>query len=94
MPHLPISTSRGDSIGLSSGNVNRTGEDEGYLGRGSQWEDEEERKFYEELIDLKNLLPKGVAPGGTDAANGGAAASAPEGETDESEEAHLYLNVH
>jgi len=57
-----MNTAKGDTIGLSSGNANRgLGADEDiYLGRGSQWEDEEERKFYEDLTDLKGLLPKSV----------------------------------
>jgi regulator of nonsense transcripts 2 len=93
MPHLPANTAKGDSIGLSSGNANRGlgAEEDTYLGRGSQWEDEEERKFYEDLTDLKDLLPKSICTS-TESANAGAsgdAGGAADGEADESEETHL-----
>lgn len=91
MPHLPTNTAKGDSIGLSSGNANRGAEEDTYLGRGSQWEDEEERKFYEDLTDLKDLLPKSVCTT-TESANpnmSGEAAGVGDGENEESEETHL-----
>ena len=91
MPHLPANTAKGDSIGLSSNNANRGpgAEEDTYLGRGSQWEDEEERRFYEDLTDLKDLLPKSVC---TESANpnvGGDAGGTGDGEAEESEETHL-----
>jgi regulator of nonsense transcripts 2 len=93
MPHLPANTAKGDSIGLSSGNANRRlGADEDtYLSRGSQWEDEEERKFYEDLMDLKDLLPKGVGASteGVSASANGDACAVGDGEAEESEEMHL-----
>lgn len=93
MPHLPTNIAKGDSIGLSSGNANRGpgGDEDTYLGRGSQWEDEEERKFYENLMDLKDLLPKsaGASMEGASASANGDARGAGDGEADESEETHL-----
>jgi len=93
MPHLPMNTAKGDTIGLSSGNANRGGaEEDTYLGRGSQWEDEEERKFYEDLTDLKDLLPKSICTNTestTNASASGDAGGAGDGEADESEETHL-----
>jgi len=93
MPHLPVNPTKGDSIGLSSGNANRGPgtEEDAYLGRGSQWEDEEERRFYEDLTDLKDLLPKSVCASteGASASAGGDASGLGDGEADESEETHL-----
>ena len=93
MPHLPANTAKGDSIGLSSGNANRGpgAEEDTYLGRGSQWEDEEERKFYEDLTDLKDLLPKSVCTSteSAHASASGDAGGAVDGEAEESEETHL-----
>lgn len=93
MPHLPMNTAKGDTIGLSSGSANRGpgAEEDIYLGRGSQWEDEEERKFYEDLTDLKGLLPKSVCSNteGANASATGDAGGTVDGEGDESEETHL-----
>lgn len=91
MPHLPANTAKGDSIGVSSGNANRGAEEDTYLGRGSQWEDEEERKFYEDLTDLKDLLPKSICTG-AEIANpniSGDAAGVRDADAEESEETHL-----
>lgn len=61
MPSLPASTQKTDSIGLSTGNRNREEDNENLTyGRGTQWEDEEERKFYEDIIDLKDCVPKAL----------------------------------
>jgi regulator of nonsense transcripts 2 len=59
MPHLPEASHKADSIGLSTGDRLRFDDTDGMsVGRGSQWEDEEERKFYEDLIDLKDWVPR------------------------------------
>jgi len=59
MPHLPEASHKSDSIGLSIGDRMRPEDPDGVtVGRGSQWEDEEERKFYEDLIDLKDWVPR------------------------------------
>jgi hypothetical protein len=93
MPHLPTNPAKGDSIGLSSGNANRglNADEDNYLGRGSQWEDEEERKFYQDLTDLRDLLPKsaGASTEGANASASSDAGGAGDGEAEESEETHL-----
>lgn len=59
MPTLPTASYKSDSIGVSTGDKQRSEDLEGLsVGRGSQWEDEEERKFYEDLIDLKDWVPR------------------------------------
>lgn len=61
MPDLPSDETRTDSIGLSA-NVPGHGanaEDEGVQYATSKWEDEEERRFYEDIQDLKDFVPKG-----------------------------------
>jgi regulator of nonsense transcripts 2 len=30
------------------------------MARGGKWEDEEERRFFEDILDLKDYIPKGV----------------------------------
>lgn len=56
MPHLPAAASKADTIGLSTGERIRS--DEVEMGRSSQFEDEEDRKFYEDLMDLKDWVPR------------------------------------
>jgi regulator of nonsense transcripts 2 len=89
MPHLPTNPAKGDSIGLLGQRQPRT--QDNYLGRGSQWEDEEERKFYQDLTDLRDLLPKsaGASTEGANASASSDAGGAGDGEAEESEETHL-----
>ncbi|KAG8813394.1 hypothetical protein FRC17_001599 [Serendipita sp. 399] len=58
MPVLPDASSKTDAIGISSGDRQRGDELDSNVGRGGQWEDDEERKFYEDLIDLKDWVPR------------------------------------
>ncbi|PVF99373.1 ARM repeat-containing protein [Serendipita vermifera] len=59
MPTLPTAAYKSDSIGLSTGERQRGDDfDNMGVGSGSQWEDEEERKFYEDIIDLKDWVPR------------------------------------
>lgn len=62
MPELPKSSeaSSGLVIGVntSSGNATHATEEEDLTG--SKWNDEEEKKFYEDTMDLKEFVPKGV----------------------------------
>jgi regulator of nonsense transcripts 2 len=59
MPTLPTASYKSDSIGLSTGDRQRGDDlDNMGVGSGSQWEDEEERKFYEDTIDLKDWVPR------------------------------------
>ncbi|KAG9058049.1 hypothetical protein FS842_002010 [Serendipita sp. 407] len=57
MPPLP-DASKSDTIGISSGERQAGDELDSNVGRGGQWEDDEERKFYEDLIDLKDWVPR------------------------------------
>lgn len=57
MPILPTQAPKTDSIQLSSAN----GQDhEEIFVVGGKWEDEEERKFFEDLQDLKDFVPKSL----------------------------------
>jgi hypothetical protein len=59
MPHLPTDESRAESIGLSTGGgAAGSAGDDGQFAT-SKWEDEEERRFYEDIQDLKDFVPKG-----------------------------------
>ncbi|CAE6470742.1 unnamed protein product [Rhizoctonia solani] len=60
MPHLPSASQKNDSILLLDGSSSlRLGNVED-LPANSKWEDEEERRFYEDLPDLKDFVPKTV----------------------------------
>ncbi|ELU42746.1 transcription factor [Rhizoctonia solani AG-1 IA] len=60
MPHLPSASQKNDSILLLDGSSSlRLGGTED-LPANSKWEDEEERRFYEDLPDLKDFVPKTV----------------------------------
>uniref|UniRef100_A0A0W0FH57 MIF4G domain-containing protein n=1 Tax=Moniliophthora roreri TaxID=221103 RepID=A0A0W0FH57_MONRR len=62
LPTLPTSSRKTESIqiGLSNGNVLGGEDSEKIFTAGGKWEDEEERKFYEEVQDLKDFVPKSV----------------------------------
>ncbi|KZS98144.1 ARM repeat-containing protein [Sistotremastrum niveocremeum HHB9708] len=62
MPHLPTASQNQASIGLSTNDGGRGDVlDEINTSTGSgKWEDEEERKFYEDLMDLADFVPKTV----------------------------------
>lgn len=57
MPHLPSSSEQASSILLLDGSSSRAQEPEEVTSAG-KWEDEEERRFYEDLADLKDFVPK------------------------------------
>lgn len=60
MPALPSASQKNDSILLLDGSSNlRVGGSED-LPANSKWEDEEDRRFYEDLPDLKDFVPKTV----------------------------------
>lgn len=62
MPNLPTDEPRGnDSIGLST-NVGAQGvvEEDPTQYATSKWEDDEERRFYEDIQDLKDFVPKSL----------------------------------
>jgi regulator of nonsense transcripts 2 len=59
MPHLPTVAEQTSSIGLADCPSSRNGEGDEVNAVG-KWEDEEERRFYEDIPDLKDFVPKSV----------------------------------
>ncbi|KAG8902737.1 hypothetical protein FRC00_000574, partial [Tulasnella sp. 408] len=62
MPNLPKasnSKSLGDSISISLDSGSSIGRDEDWV-PGGKWEDDEERRFYEDLTDLKDFVPRTI----------------------------------
>ena len=60
MPTLPAASQKSDSIviGMNAGNTfNDTSEG---ITTGGKWEDEEERRFFEDIQDLKDFVPSSV----------------------------------
>ncbi|KAG8946880.1 hypothetical protein FRC04_011307 [Tulasnella sp. 424] len=60
MPNLPKasnSKSLGDSIAISLDSGSSINRDEDWV-PGGKWEDDEERRFYEDLTDLKDFVPR------------------------------------
>ncbi|KAG2345664.1 ARM repeat-containing protein [Suillus weaverae] len=59
MPSLPTVSQKSDSIQIGANAV--SGDDEDPLANsGGKWEDEEERRFFEDIQDLKDFVPKSV----------------------------------
>ncbi|KAG2043577.1 ARM repeat-containing protein [Suillus americanus] len=59
MPSLPTVSQKSDSIQIGGNAV--SGDDEDPLANsGGKWEDEEERRFFEDIQDLKDFVPKSV----------------------------------
>ncbi|KAG1716634.1 hypothetical protein ID866_512 [Astraeus odoratus] len=60
MPALPTASQKSDSIQIGAGTGGGSGDDsEDNLGTsGGKWEDEEERRFFEEIQDLKDFVPR------------------------------------
>ncbi|KAJ7587199.1 ARM repeat-containing protein [Mycena floridula] len=61
LPDLPTSSQKADSIliGVSGSNFAKN-DDSDEIHAGGKWVDEEERRFYEEVQDLKDFVPKSV----------------------------------
>ncbi|KAF8322150.1 transcription factor [Clavulina sp. PMI_390] len=59
MPHLPTIAEQTSSIGVTDGSGSKPGDIDEITAVG-KWEDEEERRFYEEIPDLKEFVPKSV----------------------------------
>lgn len=60
LPKLPTSTQKSDSIQIGSNQGSLLAESDESLPPGSKWVDEEERKFYEDIPDLKDFVPASV----------------------------------
>ncbi|KAF9465011.1 transcription factor [Collybia nuda] len=61
LPSLPTISQKSDSILIGSNNSNHLSDDsDDTLVTGGKWEDEEERRFYEDIQDLKDFVPSSV----------------------------------
>lgn len=62
LPQLKTATQKADSIqiGTNSRSLLAGDTDSDDAVRGGKWEDEEERRFYEDIPDLKDYIPRGV----------------------------------
>lgn len=61
MPSLPTTSQKTDSILIGANNANSIGDEDDTLHTaGGKWEDEEERRFFEDVQDLRDFVPKSV----------------------------------
>jgi len=63
MPILPSSSSTGNSIqiGTNTGVLfSDDAEEAAFAALGGKWEDEEERRFFEDIQDLREIVPKSI----------------------------------
>lgn len=58
MPSLPVNTQKSDSIAISAIGTQDTQEE--IFTTGGKWEDEEERRFFEDIQDLRDFVPKSL----------------------------------
>ncbi|KXN85361.1 Regulator of nonsense transcripts 2 [Leucoagaricus sp. SymC.cos] len=67
LPTLPTATQKSDSIQIGSSHGSMFNDSEDTAVVGGKWEDEEERRYYEDLQDLKDYVPSSVL--GIDSSN-------------------------
>ncbi|KAG6879667.1 hypothetical protein C0992_013203 [Termitomyces sp. T32_za158] len=60
LPPLPTISQKSDSILIGSNNLNHPEDADEIMSTGGKWEDEEERRFYEDVQDLKDFAPSSV----------------------------------
>jgi regulator of nonsense transcripts 2 len=63
MPTLPTSSSTGNSIQIGTNTgvlLSDDAEDAAFAALGGKWEDEEERRFFEDIQDLREIVPKSI----------------------------------
>lgn len=63
MPTLPTSSSTGNSIQIGThagGFFSDDAEEAAFAALGGKWEDEEERRFFEDIQDLREIVPKSI----------------------------------
>ena len=61
MPSLPTTAQKNESVLLlSASSGGQQDSEETMFPTGGKWEDEEERRFYEDLQDLRDFVPKSV----------------------------------
>ncbi|KAF7376231.1 Nonsense-mediated mRNA decay factor [Mycena sanguinolenta] len=61
LPTLPTNSQKSDSILIGANRSNNlAGDENDEIMTGGKWEDEEERRFFEDVQDLKDFVPRGV----------------------------------
>ncbi|KAI0248110.1 ARM repeat-containing protein [Lactifluus subvellereus] len=63
MPALPTSSSTGNSIQIGTNTgalLSDDAEEAAFAALGGKWEDEEERRFFEDIQDLREIVPKSI----------------------------------
>jgi len=63
MPSLPSSSSTGNSIQIGTNTgalLSDDAEEAAFAALGGKWEDEEERRFFEDIQDLREIVPKSI----------------------------------
>ncbi|KAG6845896.1 hypothetical protein H0H87_000702 [Tephrocybe sp. NHM501043] len=60
LPSLPTTSHKSDSILIGSNNLNHLEDTDEISTIGGKWEDEEERRFFEDVQDLKDFVPSSV----------------------------------
>jgi regulator of nonsense transcripts 2 len=63
MPTLPTSSSTGNSIQIGNNTgalLSDDAEEAAFAALGGKWEDEEERRFFEDIQDLREIVPKSI----------------------------------
>jgi regulator of nonsense transcripts 2 len=63
MPTLPTSSSTGNSIQIGTNTgvlLSEDAEEAAFAALGGKWEDEEERRFFEDIQDLREIVPKSI----------------------------------
>jgi regulator of nonsense transcripts 2 len=61
LPSLPATSQKSDSILIGANSALHLGDDaDEALSTSGKWEDEEERRFFEDIPDLKDFVPKSV----------------------------------
>lgn len=60
LPTLPTASQKSDSILIGTSSGQTTDETEEICITGGKWQDEEERKFFEDVQDLKDFVPSSV----------------------------------
>jgi regulator of nonsense transcripts 2 len=60
LPSLPASTQKTDSIQIGTNQGSLLNESDDALTPGSKWVDEEERRFFEDIPDLREFVPASV----------------------------------
>ncbi|KAH0589011.1 Nonsense-mediated mRNA decay protein 2 [Termitomyces sp. J132] len=60
LPSLPTISQKSDSILIGSNNLNHLEDTDEIIPTGGKWEDEEERRFFEDVQDLKDFVPSSV----------------------------------